>query len=360
MCNENHKRIGDMSMNVIAINGSPLANRITGIERYMYEVIKRLDQIIDTKCVKVYLLCPLNVEMNIPNLENIQVEWLESKNKKITLVELKRFLHKKKARYCTMSGNLCIQKDGIVCIHDIRPWIYRQYDPMPFRVKCAINFLSSKFLSSKVITVSETSRKEIIQYLGIKESRVTVISNGWEHIRDIAEDTSFWDRHENIRKGSYYYSLGSQAPHKNFKWVIEVARRNPNKKFVIAGKKWEYSNTEIGELDNLIYLGYVTDEENKTLMKHCRAYIHPSKYEGFGIPPLEALACGSKIYVSNVSCLPEIFQNVAIFFDPDNYAFDFNDDFYPSKTDIVDVLNRYSWENAAYKWNGLFIGADYD
>lgn len=343
-------------MNIIAINGAPLANRITGIERYMYEVLKRLDKIIDTNKTTIYLLCPENTELNLPMLNNIKIQYLKGKGKKISIAAIRKFLKEYDATYCTMSGNLCIQMGAIVCTHDIRPWIYKEYDPLLFRIKCAINFLSSKFLSGQMVTVSETSKEEISMHLNVPRKKITVIPNGWEHINDINEDLTFWDSHKNIKKGEYYYSLGSQAPHKNFKWILQNAKNHPNDMFVVAGKVWEYTDNTLESSGNVVYLGYVSDEENKTLMKNCKAFIHPSKYEGFGIPPLEALACGAKIYVSKASCLPEIFKEAAVFFDPDDYQFKFDDSFKASYEDIRAVLDRYSWTKAAEKWNTLFGG----
>ncbi len=344
-------------MNIIAINGSPLSNRITGIERYMYEILKRLDSMIKFSEIEIYLLCPKGRKMNIPKLETIEAVYLKSKRGKLSVFAIRKFLREHNAIYCTMSGNLCIQKGAIICIHDIRPWIYKEYDPFMFRLRCAINFLSCKLLSGKIVTVSETSKKEMIQYLKMEEKKITVISNGWEHMTEIEEDMAFWDKHKEIEPGKYYYSLGSQAPHKNFKWITENAKNNPDAMFVVAGKVWEHPGEIINRTSNIVYLGYVSDDENKTLMKHCMGFIHPSRYEGFGIPPLEALACGIRLYVANASCLPEIFKDVAVFFHPDNYDFVFTkeDSQAPSPELVKAVLDKYKWEQAAIKWKQLFL-----
>lgn len=85
-------------------------------------------------------------------------------------------------------------------------------------------------------------------------------------------------------------------PSKNFKWIREVARRNPNKTFVVAGGKDLRAfgdDSEAKDTHNVFYPGYVSDAENAALMRHCKLFLHPAVFEGFGIPPLEALALGA-------------------------------------------------------------------
>ena len=103
------------------------------------------------------------------------------------------------------------------------------------------------------------------------------------------------------------------------------------------------------ELKNLFYLGYVSDDEAKLLMKECKAFIFPSIYEGFGIPPLEALAMGSQVICSNAVCLPEIFKDSVHYIDP--YKHDINlNTLLSEKTEPAEkVLSLYSWEKTAEK-----------
>ena len=72
------------------------------------------------------------------------------------------------------------------------------------------------------------------------------------------------------------------------------------------------------KLDNVIYLGFVSDEEMKTLMANCKAFIHPALYEGFGITPMEAMSVGAELIISNAACLPEIYGKSAHYIDPHN------------------------------------------
>ena len=83
-----------------------------------------------------------------------------------------------------------------------------------------------------------------------------------------------------VQKGEYYYALGSLAKHKNFKWIREVARRNPDKTFVVAGGKDLRTfgdDNEAKDTHNVFYPGYVSDAENAALMQHCKAIFAPGR-----------------------------------------------------------------------------------
>lgn len=339
--------------NAICINGTSLTKQITGIERYVNEILKHIDRIVGQD-VKIQVLVPECSEIYCSPFRNMEIVKLkENKNHKLKISEIRKHLKKIEGLYCSLSGNLCIQKGALICIHDIRPWIYSEYDPLLFRLRCAVNFLSAKLFAGHIITVSKTSYDEIERYLHVCAERISVIYDSWDHIKDTLEDDSIWERHPELKKGEYFYSLSSQAPHKNFRWVLENAKVNPDITFAIAGKKW--ANFEMKQIpDNVIYLGYVSDEENKSLMTNCRAFIHPSRYEGFGLTPLEALACGAQILVSDCSCMPEIFSSCATLIDPDDYHFDFSRIHICTETDREKLLQNYSWESSAQKWLDIF------
>ena len=146
-------------------------------------------------------------------------------------------------------------------------------------------------------------------------------------------------------------------PHKNFQWIYEVAKRHPEQIFAVAGafiNNYE-SAREYLKQPNIIYLGRVSDEENKSLMKYCKAFILPSKYEGFGLPPLEALDCGAPICISNATCLPEIYEDCAHYFDPDDYDVDLDKLLKEKVADPQKLLTKYTWDNAAKQWLNLML-----
>lgn len=341
-------------MNTICINGAPLLNKVTGIERYLIEILKRLDRLNQDNQVQIDLLVPqCNTDL-LPHYSNINIVQLKSEGSRLKFKELRSYIKSVDGVYVSLSSNFCVKRGSIICLHDIRPLILKKGDPFLYRIKYMLVCLSIKLFAKKIITVSETSKSEICKYLKIDTNKIDVISNGWEQIIDISPDYSIFERNNKIIKGEYYYSLSSRAPHKNFKWIEETAKNNKKATFVIGGKKWK-ENNEIHNQSNVIYLGYVTDEENKALMQNCKAFLHPSKYEGFGLTPLEALACGAEICISNASCLPEIFGNCARYFDPDDYNVDLDKLLENPVNPPEMLMQKYSWDKAAQMWYELLL-----
>lgn len=340
-------------MKQICINCAPLTGNITGIERCIYENIKRIDKLAERDRADIVLLYPENTIPNFPNLDYLKTVPLQAKGNKIKISAMRKYIRDNNAVYFSIHGGLCFSKESVICTNDIRTWLHKEYDSFFFRLKCNINVLSSKFLASQMVTISETARAEISKNLHIASDKIEIIYPAWEHVLDIIPDNRIWDKIPGIKKKTYYYSLSSRAPHKNFRWIVEMAKRNPNDIFLIGGKKWSNSDYEDDRPQNLLYLGYVTDEENIELMKNCKAFLHPSKYEGFGMTPLEALACGAEVCVSNVSCLPEVFEDCVHYFDPDDYGIDLEILLSKNVTKPDKLLKKYSWNKSAKQWYKL-------
>ena len=103
-------------------------------------------------------------------------------------------------------------------------------------------------------------------------------------------------------------------------------------------------------MKNLVWCGYVSDEELKALYMSCKEFIYPSFYEGFGLPPLEAMGCGcEEIYISKTSCLPEIFEDSVIYINPNKIEKIFDKEVKIGKEKIKKVLEKYSWKKSSLK-----------
>lgn len=314
-------------MNPIVINGTVLCDPITGIPRFVYEVVTRLDPLLEGTGLDVRLCYRDDGRpLHLPELKNIKIVPLKAIKYSYNLVVLPRYLRKHHAFYVGLASDMLMTRRSVVVLHDIRPLVMKT-DRAFFRFKFWFHCLSTKWFARRVFTVSDNQRHLISERLGIPLDKIGVTYNGWEHLQNVQPDMTVFDKLPGVKKKEYYYALGSLAGHKNFKWVREVAARNPDKTFVVAGGK-DLAAFGSAEADaaqntsNIFYPGYVTDGQNKALMQNCKGFLHPAVFEGFGIPPLEALSLGAPIALARASCLPELYGDTARYFDPYDYDVD--------------------------------------
>ena len=131
---------------------------------------------------------------------------------------------------------------------------------------------------------------------------------------------------------------------------MKVAENNPNSTFVVAGKldtKYFSDNTCLENCPNIITTGYITDSEMKSLMKHSKAFLYPSIYEGFGMPPMEAMSVGTKAIVGKASCLPEVYGDSVYYIDPWKFDINLSDLLSNKVSDTESLLRNYSWNKTA-------------
>ena len=153
-----------------------------------------------------------------------------------------------------------------------------------------------------VITVSEFTKREVVELLGVPEERVRVIGNAVEAV--FAADGPEVD-------GDYVLAVGTIEPRKNLGRLVEAARRAGAELRVVGARGW-------GDvpLDGVRWLGEVSDDELARLYRGAAVVAYPSLYEGFGIPVLEAMACGAPVVTSRGGATAEIAGGAAVLVDP--------------------------------------------
>jgi glycosyltransferase involved in cell wall biosynthesis len=339
----------------ILINGDFLCRRLTGIERYAYEITLRLDKLILPH--EAVIIFPANTK-NIPAYKNFEI----IRHKKSIgshlywqLVTLQFFLLTHKQYTILDFGNTCLPlAPGIVFLHDIyceffpedftgfRDKLVRLYNKWQYRL------IAKR--AKKIGTVSYFSKNQIVQTYHINPDRITVIYSSWNHFKTIRADYSVFEQYPALSK-PFYFSLGSLSKRKNIAWIIDYAAKHPEDIFALSGDTLPTSKAELdgSKPANIILLGYLNDQKVRALMERCKAFILPSYYEGFGLTPVEALSCGVQVIVARAASLPEIFGNTAHYIDPFNTNVDLDKLLEEPVEPPDEILEKYSYDAAAQK-----------
>lgn len=174
-----------------------------------------------------------------------------------------------------------------------------------------------------IITVSQTVKREMIEQMGLPGAKIRVVYNGVDQSRFFPGAGRLASMPEH-----YFLYLGTLEPRKNLTGLLEAYRIGKQKfgdcKLVLGGARgWEYDEIfrkvkEYRLEEDVIFPGYLPAEQLSGLYAGAQAFVFPSLYEGFGIPPLEAMACGTPVITSKCSSLPEVAGDAAVLADPCN------------------------------------------
>ncbi len=344
-----------MSRLRVCLNVQALTGRITGIERYTFEVLRELDALVaEQDELEVEAMYARGAHPNLPELKAISAQVALCWRGGMDYAGLRKYVKQRGAWYVNFSGGLAVQPNSVITFHDLRPLMHPEFDGMGSRARVGLSVRAARMQRCPVVTVSPFSRDEL-QRAGIDKSRITLAPNGWEHILRVEADKGVFERHPDLVPDEYYYVLGSLAPHKNLSWVLGVARNNPGCTIAVAGKLWDGAQPPQDLPPNVHYLGYVSDGQSKALLESCRAFLHPSLYEGFGLPPLEALACGKRVLAAAGTAVEGIYGDTLRYFDAHDVELDLNhaSDFEPSVEARERVLSTYTWRASAQAWMDL-------
>jgi glycosyltransferase involved in cell wall biosynthesis len=261
-------------------------------------------------------------------------------------------------------------KNGMVLtIYDMTLFATQDwYNPISrFRTQRLLKISAGK--AQKIIAGSENSKRDIIKILGVPEEKVRVIYIGIDGMYKPINDQHQLDSVK-IRSGitnRFILHVGSLNPRKNIPRLIEAYNRLPpdirqEYQLVIAGKSgWKADEVfaevkQIGLEDKVVFTGFMGDNDLPVLMNGADLLAFPSLYEGFGIPPLEAMACGTPVIASNTSSIPEVVGDAALLFDPYNVE-EMANAIYRALTDErlrnelrqkgFEHVKQFSWERAA-------------
>ncbi len=217
--------------------------------------------------------------------------------------------------------------------------------------------------AKSIIAVSKFTRNDIIRQFNARKDKVKLIYEGVSDFKNLEKENSknILNKY-NIKKPFLLY-VGNAYPHKNLERLIKafliLKKDFINLSLVLVGKEDYFYKRLKNFLDykkyNILFPGFVADDELGVFFQEAECYVFPSLYEGFGLPPLEAMAFSCPVVSSNRSCLPEILGDAAVYFNPEKEQDIVNKIKKVIKDDVLkkqmiakgsQQIKKYSWQKA--------------
>lgn len=237
-----------------------------------------------------------------------------------------RLLKKNGIRYCFTPAYCKPWLNGgieyVITIHDLQAWHYPQYHPFHEVAYSRLCWYCDAVNAKKIIVTSEWVKTDLMKKLRIPENRIDVINISINIEKGDMADFSEVQEQFNL-KAKYFYTVSQLIPHKNLEtllWVMEkIVKENQDLPhiLVITG----ISGNASGQIQkiikdkhleqNIILTGYIDEATKIALYKNCEIFLYPSIFEGFGMPPVEAMALGKPVITTKCASLPEVTQGMA-------------------------------------------------
>jgi len=361
----------------IVISAWHLKNRNVGIGRYTYHLIKNLARVDQTN----------QYEILIPERTHDFQPWPNVRHRLIRLPVFKRRVWEQLAPLMVGSYDLlhfpydsCIGiKRGkfVVTLHDAKPILFPQTSNRRNWKQRLKHIIAPHPLQKidHIVTVSECSRQDLIEQMGISEDRITVIYQGvdLEHFSPSAPMQGV-----RFDYTPYVLCVAGTDPSKNVKSLIKAFSKLPPEirsqhHLVLVGdvqrnKELQQCVQEQGVAEQTIFTGVVSDSQLAVFYQQAAVFVFPSLYEGFGLPVLEAMACGCPVITSNTSSLPEVVGEAGILVNPRKL-----EELVEAMTNVLtdtalaetlrkrgrEQAEKFSWENTARATADLYEKVGY-
>jgi glycosyltransferase involved in cell wall biosynthesis len=322
----------------IAINAHLLAHtrsfRRAGVSHYIEQLLQHLARVDQTNQYTIFTTRGLDAAaLGLPPHFTIQPSRFPTINPRVR-IPWEQFLAPlilRRQRADLFHGTLNVVPlacpvPSVVTIHDLAfirfPYTFRSYN----RTYLDLATRVSVRRATRILAVSEHTRREVVGLLGVPAERVVVTPNAARvHFRPPAAEAlaAFRTRHSLPEQFVLY--VGTLEPRKNLTTLLDayaqIARQSAVPLLVGGGKGWMYDAVfarleALGLRDRVHFVGYLDEEELPLWYAAARLFVFPSLYEGFGMPPLEAMACGTPVVTSNSSSLPEVVGDAGLMVAP--------------------------------------------
>lgn len=328
----------------IVIDIRPLmTGAVSGVEVYIQQLLKYLFEIDHTNNYLLFANAASAQKLkNLPVFtnQNVQTVYTRIPNKLLNLSlsllrwpKIDRLVSKKSGKKI----DLYFQPDlrpspvsreikKVTVLHDLSFEHYSRFFSLKTRIWHALLNPCREFNESHhIIAVSEFSRQDIVRAYGIDGSKITVVHEGVED--NFGEKITPQDC-EKVRQkyklpAEFFLFLATLEPRKNLTRLVHAFQQfkkndQSDIKLIIAGKANDslFSRPELAHDPNIHFTGFIEEGDKATLFSMAKAFLYPSLFEGFGLPLLEAMKCGTPIITSNVSSMPEVVGDSALLVDP--------------------------------------------
>ncbi len=328
----------------IAIDGRVLDRKITGTGRYLQNLLLELPNSHDDKNdYTLFTNTKLNFDSEFFTIVNVKESFIPMKLYSPIWFnyELPRLLKEYNIEIL-LTPNIVVplvnigKTKIITVVHDIIPRIFPEYYPYFYKKYLSVFLPPSLEKADIIITVSEQSKEDLVNYYNVPEEKLRVVYNTSATIFNSSSserDSKKLLEDRLAINQDYLLYVGVIEKRKNVMGIIKILdiikRSGSRLILVIVGKPGFLSKEIIEEIekrkDIIKYFNYVDDEKLKLLYTNAFAFIFPSYYEGFGIPPLEAMQSGIPVLSSDKSALFEVVGKGGIIHDPDNHTAFAND-----------------------------------
>lgn len=309
----------------VSFNGRFLAAPQTGVQRVARELITSVMQILDetpelkTK-LELQLICPPTIKHAPPRDDLKSLHFGRLSGQAWEQFELPR------APIGDLLINLCnvsplASSRSITMIHDAQVFISPESYSRAFRTWYQFALPRIGRSARKILTVSNYSADQLASLGVAPRDKIAVVHNGVDHILNTPADTSILKK-LHLSPGSFTVGLANTQAHKNVSVLIEAHRdaRLTHRKLVLFGSAdaAAFEAAGITLPPSVILAGRISDAELRGLLENANALVFPSKTEGFGLPPLEAMTLGTPAICASAGALPEVCGDAAVYADADD------------------------------------------
>jgi glycosyltransferase involved in cell wall biosynthesis len=315
---------------LVLINGLFLTETLRGVQRYATEMVRALSRL--KHRYRILVVAPRGrLLQTLPDVVQDTFPLTGAAWEQLRLPFLAKKLNAS-LLYCPCNRAPLFETNIplILTIHDAAVFSGPEWFTKSFQLLYHNYFPRIGKISSRVITCSNFAKRDLLKYGIASEEKLRVIYEGSDHMNGHSMfKKNNGDHHLKnfpLNGKRYVLNLGSRDPRKNVKLLCDAWKSIPEEVkqgriLAIAGGKFfnNFADEKISNLpDDVIFIGYVLEEHLSHLYNHADFFVFPSLYEGFGLPPLEAMACGTPVLASHSASLPEVCGGAALYCDPRN------------------------------------------